>query len=113
MRARSRLRGGHGAKRETSPSDLGLRDAHTRPTVARIVLLTRPARFSGPPRAEELGTLDAISALVPETSALDRLPGPLHTLAALLDRTGPVLRVSCGEAEDLVPLAAELIGAAP
>jgi len=104
---------GGGAKRETSPDCLGLRDAHPRPTVARIVILTRHAGFTGSPRAEELGTLDAISALVPETSALNRLPRPLRTLAGLLDRTGPVLRVSYGEAEELVPLAAELIGAAP
>ena len=102
-----------GAKRETSPDDLGLHYAHPSPTVARIILLNRPAGFSGAPRTEELGTLDAISALVPETSALNRLPSPLHTVAALLDRTGPVLRYSYGEAEDLAPIAAELIGNAP
>lgn len=117
-------------KVETSPDELGLLPAHPAPWVARIVVLNREeahARRAGveerpvggedrpvplkerPVRAEELGTLDAIAALVPETSALNRLPRPLHTLAHLLERTGPLLRLTYREAADLVPVAAKLI----
>lgn len=99
------------AKRETSPDDLGLLHAHPAATAARIVLLSRQPQHEGTPRVEELGTLDAITALIPETSAVHRLPQPLHALADLLARTGPVLRLHYREAEDLLPLAADLIGA--
>lgn len=123
--------------RDPPPDDLGLLPAHPAPTVARVVLLAReegharpdradarpdraderPASAEGRPapkegrpvRVEELGTLDAIAALVPETSALNRLPRPLHTVADLLDRTGPLLRLTYHEAADLAPVASKLI----
>ena len=56
-------------KVETSPDELGLLPAHREATVARIVLLSREEGESQPVSVEELGTLDAIVAIVSETSA--------------------------------------------
>ena len=78
-------------KVETSPDVLGLLPAHPSATVARIVLLSREEDPSAPAHAEELGVLDAVAALIPETSALNRLPRPLHLLAELLEGTGPLV----------------------
>lgn len=109
------VHGGRWRKVETSPDDLGLLPATSEPRVARIVVLNREAhsRLVGaeerPVLVEELGTLDAIAALVPETSALNRLPRPLHAVASLLEHTGPLLRLTYREAADLGPVAAKLI----
>lgn len=96
-------------KVETSPDDLGLLPLRAQATVSRIVLLDREEGRAGPLGVEELGTLDAIAALLPETSALNRLPHPLRTVADLLDRTGPLLRLTYREAADLVPVASRLL----
>lgn len=101
---------GQRAKVETSPDDLGLARAHPSPTVSRIVLLSRQPNLAGPPLLHELGTIDAIAALIPETSALNRLPRPLHGVADLLEITGPVLRCTYSEASDLVPMVSDLMG---
>lgn len=98
------------SKREASPDELGLQPAHPTPILGRIVLLQRPAGFSGYPEVEELGTLDALSALLAETSALNRFPTPLQALAGLVERTGPALRLTYSDAASLHSLVSELIG---
>ena len=104
---------GVGHKQEASPDDLGLAPAHPAPTVRRVIVLARPPGHSGAPRVAELGTLDAVQAILPETSSLAKLPRPLRTLADLTERCGPVLRCSYAEADDLAALAADLIGEVP
>ena len=96
-------------KVETSPDDLELRHSPADVTVKRVVLLDRETGPRRPVRAEELGTIDAIEALLPQTSALNRLPRPLHALTDLFDRAGPVIRLTYHEASDLVPLAPQLL----
>lgn len=88
---------GASAKREASPDELGLLPAHPEPRLRRLVLLARNGT-QAEPRFEELGILDAIMALCPESSSLSALPRPLHVLAELLDRLPPVLRVHYSEA---------------
>ncbi|AQP46182.1 hypothetical protein RPIT_13955 [Tessaracoccus flavus] len=105
--------GGGWRKVETSPEDLGLLPSHPEPVVSRIVLLNRNEGAPPSVATDELGTLDAIAALVPETSALNRLPRPLHAVAGLLDRAGPLLRLTYRESGDLVPLASQLIEGTP
>lgn len=107
------LRTGEPHKAEVSPDEMGLVSAHDQPRVARVILLRRPTDHATGPDVEELGLLDAVAALLPETSGLVRLERPLHVVAELLEHTGPVLRVSYAEAEELLPLVAELIGEAP
>lgn len=97
-------------KRETPPDDLGLLPAHATPRLARIILLRRDPELTGGPLVEELGTLDAILALLPESSGTVRLRRPLHLLSDLLDATGPVLRFTYREAADIVVQASALIG---
>ena len=103
---------GAGFKEEASPDDLGLVLAHPEPTVNRLIVLRRPPGHAAGPIVEELSTMDAVEAILPETSSLGRLPRPLRTLANLTERYGPVLRCSYDEADDLVALAAALIGEA-
>lgn len=98
-------------KVETSPDALGLLPAPPYAAVSRLVLLRR-AQEATSPRMEELPLLDAVAALIPETSALNRLPRPLQTVADLLARTGPLLRLTYREAADLVPIVADLAGGA-
>lgn len=99
-----------GPKHEASPDDLGLARAHPNPTVKRVIVLSRPRGHADSPDIEQLGTLDAVHHILPETSSPGRLPGPLRTLAALTEQCRPVLRCSYGEADDLVALTADLIG---
>jgi len=99
-------------KEEASPDDLELARAHPDPNVRRVIVLSRPAGHVGAPDIEELRTLDAIQAILPETSSIHRLPQPLRSLANLTEQCGPVLRCSYAEADDLVALTAALIGEA-
>ena len=96
-------------KAELSPDDLGLLPAPAEPTVVRLCLLDRDDRHTAP-EAVELGLLDAITELTPQTSALYALPEGLRTLARLIEATGPVLRLRYAEAEDLLPLVDALLG---
>lgn len=97
-------------KKETSPDALGLLQAHPEPRVAKVILLARDHTLTSP-IATELGLLDAIAALGPQSSSLYRLPRGLHSCAELLEATGGALEVRYAEAEELLPLAADLIGA--
>ncbi|QGF23876.1 hypothetical protein [Raineyella fluvialis] len=92
------------AKAETSPDALGLVEAPAEPWLRRIVLLDRTDTHAGTPIVEELGLAEAITSLAPETSALSNLDRPLQLLAALINRTGPVLRCTYREADSLAPV---------
>lgn len=105
--------GQHRRKVETSPDELGLLPAHPTPKLARLVVLNRSATHPREPLAEALPLLDAVSALVPQTSALNRLPRPLRTVADLLHATGPLLHITYREARDLGPTLAALLEETP
>lgn len=109
----SERRAGGGPKLERSPAELGMQPAPAAPVVARVLILERDDGHRGAPVVDELGLLDGIELLAPQTSALYALPRGLHRLARLRETTGPVLRVRYAEATTLLELAAELIGAAP
>lgn len=96
-------------KDELSPDDLGLLPAPASPHVARIVILIRDHEVESVD-IEELSVMDALFAVVRETSSLSRLDRPLHLLAELLEAAGPVLRVRYAEATDIEDDLAGLIG---
>lgn len=98
-------------KQETSPDALHLLHPETAPTVAQVVVLARRPELATP-RVRELGLLDAIAAITPQSSSLYALPRGLHRCAELIGATAPVLEVTYTEADTLVPLVAELIGVA-
>lgn len=102
---------GSGTKRELSPDALGLRRPGPELWLRRLVLIQRDQSVRTP-HVEELGVMDALVGLTPETSALGRLPRPLHALADLLDALGPTLRVTYAEASGAAPVVADLMGAA-
>ncbi len=107
-----RARDPSGPKLETSPDELDLRTAPAGPWLRRIVLLDRRDDHTESPRTETLDLADAIIALAPETSALSSLDRPLHLLADLVAATGPVLRCTYREAEQLAPVLTGLLESA-
>lgn len=74
-------------KMQRGPDDLGLAHAPECLTLAAIVLLRRDVDHEGLARLVSLSRLDLVDALVPHTSALTRLPDPVHRLAALAELT--------------------------
>lgn len=94
-------------KVQRGPDDLGLAHAPARLALAAIVLLRRDVDHEGPARLVSLSRLDLVDALVPHTSALTRLPDPVHRLADLADRC-PGYAVFYREADDLAHALATL-----
>lgn len=88
-------------KDELSPDVLGLLPAPISPWVARIIVLDRDPGLGASVDMEELSVMDALFAVVDETSSLSWLDRPLHRLAELLEASGPVLRVRYSEASDI------------
>ncbi|MGB7817349.1 MAG: hypothetical protein WBL35_01250, partial [Ornithinibacter sp.] len=74
---------GIGPKVEVSPAALRLRRTGATPQVARVVLLDRQSVLTGAPETVELGFMDALFALVGQTSSLPALERPLHQLGGL------------------------------
>lgn len=97
-------------KTESSPDSLGLLLHHGAPRLAKVVLLDRRHKAT---RAclEPLDVLTAIEGIVPQSSALNRLPRPLRTLAEILEATGSVHRLTYSEASEALPVLAQLMGA--
>lgn len=87
-------------KREHSPESLNLLPTPPKASLARLAVLRRkdgvPASFT------QLGMLEALEMVVPETSSLSRLVRPLGLLAEVFERVGGVTLIEYGEAEDIV-----------
>lgn len=97
-------------KDEIDPAGLGLQLPGVAASVHAVLLLDRSAEGPDVPVLERLDPFDAIIALTPETSSLERLPRPLHRLQALLQRVELSGRVRYREAGALEPVLSELIG---
>lgn len=95
-------------KVETSPDRLGLLPAHESLALGRLILLDRRAQTRGV-TISPLPLLEAVAALVPESSALNKLERPLQVLARLIDDTGPVVRLTYSQAADVVPAMSDLL----
>ena len=104
------ITGSGSAKTETSPDALGLLPHHHAPRLAKVVLLDRQANATSA-ILEPLDVLRALEAIVPQTSALNRLPRPLNTLAELLEASGGAHRLTYGEASQTLPVLLRLMGA--
>lgn len=101
-----------GVKDEVPASELGLVGPQADPWVAGVLVIRRDAALDGVV-VEELGALDAVVSLAPETSSLTRLERPLHRLAELGEATGGFRLVRYAEAADLGPVLGEITGRLP
>jgi hypothetical protein len=97
-------------KDETAPSALGLSAPRGPLRLEALCLLERDEHHVGAPRVDTLSTLDALVALVPQTSHLPELARPLQRLAALCESVGGVHRVTYQEAADVAGVLDELLG---
>ena len=75
-----------------------------------LCLLERSDDHGGPACTEQLGTLDAIVALVPQLSHLPRMERPLQRLAALVESLGGVHRVTYRDAADVAGVVDDWLG---
>jgi hypothetical protein len=96
-------------KNETPPSAVGLTAPAGRLHLAALCLLDRDPHHEGDPVVETLRTLDALVALVPQTSHLPEMARPLQRLAALCDSLGGVHRIAYRESADLAGLVDEMV----
>jgi sarcosine oxidase gamma subunit len=97
-------------KNETPPSAVGLTAPGERVHLAALCLLDRDPQHQGGPTVETLPTLDALVALVPQTSHLPEMARPLQRLAALCESVGGVHRIAYRESADVAGLLDELVG---
>jgi hypothetical protein len=97
-------------KNETAPSSVGLVAPADRVHLAALCLLERDDAHDGRPSVETLPTLDALVALVPQTSHLPEMARPLQRLAALCESLGGVHRITYRESAELAGVVDELVG---
>jgi hypothetical protein len=102
-----------GVKDEVAPAQLDLGPPPVPAWVAGILVLRRVPDRQATPEVETLQTLEALTAIAPETSGFMETEKPLTWLAELLESTGGARRVTYGSAEQLRPLVAEICGRQP
>ncbi|NHA68833.1 adenylate kinase family protein [Phycicoccus flavus] len=105
-------------KAESSPDELGLLAAPSPLHLAGVVLLDRVRPDDPPsdapdlpdgPVLEPVGLVEAAVAMIPQTSALLRMPDPLGSLARALTRGGGPWRLRYTEVEECADLLADLL----
>ena len=89
------------------PDELGLRPHAENLSVTRLVLLRRDGTDLA--QLSPVPLIDAILALVPESSALARLDDPLASVCRLIDRCGGVRTLHYSEIADAEPLLRHLM----
>ena len=99
-------------KAPVGPDALGLRPCPDRPVLGRVVVLDRHEPTGDTPAAEPLSLVEALLAVVPQTSYLRAHDRPLATLADTLARTAPV-RLRYGEISAAGDLVEELLLSVP
>ncbi|MDI3213075.1 hypothetical protein [Arthrobacter sp. AL12] len=101
------------AKLQVGPDELGLRVAPDNPRIAAIALLDRVSGGNHQwPVIEPVPLVEAVLALIPDTSSQAEVVQPLQSLCRLIDSVGGVFRVSYSEAADLTDSLAPLFLAA-
>lgn len=102
------------AKLQVGPDQLGLNIAPDNPRITAIALLDRVTGGDYQlPVIEPVPLVDAVLALIPDTSSQAAVFQPLQSLCRLIDSVGGVLRVSYSEAADLTDSLAPLFLAEP
>ena len=102
------------AKLQVGPDELGLQVAPDNPRITAIALLDRVAGGDYQlPVIEPVPLVEAVLALIPDTSSQAAVVQPLQSLCRLIDSVGGVFRVSYSEAADLKDSLAPLFLAEP
>ncbi|GGB78329.1 hypothetical protein N798_03120 [Knoellia flava TL1] len=94
-------------KAEFSPAELGLREADTAYLEALVILERDPAREV--PELTTLPLIDALVAVIPESSSLPMVERPLQRLAEAASRSGGPYVLRYSEIGDCVDLVADLL----
>jgi hypothetical protein len=89
-----------GSKRQIGPDSLGLVRCAPDLRIGRVVLLDRRADHVGAPQLTPVPLADALLELIPQTSALRALDGPLQHLGRLADACGGIFRLTFREIAD-------------
>lgn len=95
-------------KGEHSPDSLGLLPAAPMLRLHCLLLLERSAE-PRPAALEEVPLLDALAAVIPQTSSLLMLDRPLQRLAEVVTRAGPARALRYSEIEECVDLVHEAL----
>ena len=102
------------AKLQVGPDELGLQVAPENPRIRAIALLNRIAGANYQlPIIGPVPLVEAVLALIPDTSSQSAVAQPLQSLCRLIDSVGGVFRVSYSEAADLTDAVAPLFLTAP
>jgi hypothetical protein len=102
------------AKLQVGPDELGLQVAPDNPHIRAIALLDRIAGADYQlPVIEPVPLVEAVLALIPDTSSQAAVVQPLQSLCRLIDSVGGVSRVSYSEASDLAESLTPLLVADP
>lgn len=91
-----------GGEVQLAPDELGLGRPSGALKIARIVLLDRILDHRHPPTLTAVPLVDALLQLIPQTSAVARLPDPLQYMSRVIDGCGAVLRLTYGEVDERV-----------
>jgi hypothetical protein len=91
-----------GGEIQRSPDELGLGRPSGVLNIARIVLLDRVPGRAGAPTLTAVPLVNALLELIPQTSALAKLPDPVQFMSRTIDRCRGVLRLTYGEMDERV-----------
>lgn len=91
-------------KSQHGPDELGMDVLQGDAEIGAVVLLRRDPSRQAAPRLSEVDPLDAVLALIPQTSALPSLHRPLARVAALLRHVGGVQALDYRDIEDAAAL---------
>ncbi|NLI18438.1 MAG: hypothetical protein GX427_06450 [Actinomycetales bacterium] len=100
---------GSRGKSQFGPDTLGLAAPPREVRISRLVVLDRQVDHVTEPRLTSLPLLEGVLALLPQSSALARLPAPLQELCRLVERCG-AWRLTYSEADGVAPLVRGLLG---
>ncbi|MEO6791297.1 MAG: hypothetical protein ABI187_10060 [Ornithinibacter sp.] len=101
-------------KLEHSPDELGLLRAPEALHLVAVIVLDRDPDLEGDPVLEQIGLVDAINDVLPQTSSLLQLESPLSRLSALLTTGSGPWRLTYREVTECIDLVTAVVsGTAP